>query len=157
MKKIAIACALAFCATAGIALADEKPACPEEQKAKAEASAEEAKIKKAAVDFCNAMVRDGDIDAAKKLMSKDAAKLFDMLAALGGEDAMKQMREEAKAQAKKDAKFTAGKVTITGDKAKVTVKGKIGNEAKDEDETLDMVKEDGQWKIAIDKEGMGDK
>ena len=156
MKKISIACAIAFCAFAGYAEPGQsKPGVPEKPAPAAPAASEaseDAKIAKTAVAFCNAMIRDGNIDAAKKMMSSQAAALFDAVVAMGGEDAMKKIREEAKANAKKVAKFTAGKVTITGDKAKVVVTGEVDGETNDE--TIDLAKEDGQWKIAINKEDM---
>ena len=50
-------------------------------------------------------------------------------------------------------KFSVVETKIDGDKAKVTVKS-IGGKQDGKDDTFDIKKVDGKWKVDIDKEGM---
>lgn len=96
-----------------------------------------------AVDFLS-NVRDGKFDAAAKCASKKAAPLISMMGAMGslaGNDALKEM---------KGASFKVIETKIDGDTATVKIEAsKNGKAEKPED--LKLVKEDGAWKVDIDK------
>ena len=147
MKKIAIACALAICAYP-FAKADEPakaPAAAETQ------SGDEAAIKKTAKKFFTAIMCKGDIDTAKKYMAKETAAMFDALLSLGGPEHVAEAKAEIKKQAKPNAKFSVNGVKIEGNKATAKVTMTVDGESQTDDASF--VKEDGQWKVAIEKEG----
>ena len=147
MKKIAIACALAICAFP-FAKADEPakaPAAAETQ------SGDEAAIKKTAKKFFTAMMCKGDIDAAKKYMSKETAAMFDALLSMGGAEKTAEVKAELKKQAKPNAKFSVKGVKIKGNKATAKVTMTADGDSQTDD--ISFVKENGEWKVAIEKEG----
>ena len=109
-------------------------------------AADEVEIRKTAIGFSESLIRDGNIDAATQYMSTTTAQLFDMLISLGGEDAKKELASNAR----KTAKFTVKSVEVTGDKAKAIVTGVVDGETSDE--TFDLVKENGVWKVNVEKE-----
>lgn len=80
-----------------------------------------------------------DLDYLKKHCTEDTAKLFVML----GDEAAKEM---------KGATFTVVDTKIDGDKAKVTIKQIGGAKPDDKPQKVDLVKVDGEWKVAINKE-----
>ncbi|MCX6292326.1 MAG: DUF4878 domain-containing protein [Bacteroidetes bacterium] len=82
-----------------------------------------------------------DFDGAKKYGTEETGKLLDMMSSL-----TKMMPDSAKKEVKTE--ITAEKVD--GDKATVTYK----EAGKDGDQTLNLVKVDGKWKVAMSKDGM---
>ena len=85
--------------------------------------------------FLNA-IGSGDYETAKKYATKDAQASLDMMASMAG--------GEAKGEA---AKIEVGDVKEEGDKATVSYK------ENGTDKTLDLVKEDGNWKANWSKGG----
>ena len=153
MKKIAIACALAICAFP-FAKADEPakaPAAAETQ------SGDEAAIKKTAKKFFTAIMCKGDIDTAKKYMSKETVMMldgFEEMAKKQDEKKYKEEKEQQKKKAKEKAKgvkIEKKDVKVDGDKATVTFKLSKEGEKEAEEEKIDLVKEDGEWKVAVKK------
>jgi hypothetical protein len=88
--------------------------------------------KSAGESFLMAMAK-GDIEGAKKFATKDAQSSLDMMAGTA---------EEKKA---KPDKIELGEIKENGDKATLAYK------ENGVDKTLDLVKEDGQWKAAWSK------
>ena len=84
--------------------------------------------------FINAMAK-GDIEGAKKFATKDAQSGLDMMAA------------SAEAKKANPDKIEGIEVKENGDKATATYK------ENGTDQTLELVKEDGQWKAAWTKGG----
>ena len=99
---------------------------------------------KVAVKFFEAMA-DGDFDKAAEYASKDTKPMIKMMAG------MPNAKEEAKKECE-DVKYKAVDTKINGDKATVKIEAKKGGETKTQD--VDLVKEDGDWKVAIDKNNM---
>lgn len=97
-----------------------------------------------AVDFLS-NVRDGKFDAAAKCASKKAAPLISMMSAMGSlggsNDVLKEM---------KGTTFKVLETKVDGDKATVKIEAfKNGKSEKAED--IQLVKEDGAWKVDINK------
>ncbi len=85
---------------------------------------------------------DGDFKGAAEYASKDAKPLFAMLEAMpAGEKSDNEL---------KGASFEIVDTKVSGDTAKVKVK--VSKGGKSETEDLDLVKEDGEWKVAVKKD-----
>lgn len=99
---------------------------------------------KVAVKFLEAMA-DGDFDKAAEYAAKDTKPMIKMMAG------MPNAKEEAKKECE-GVKYKAVDTKINGDKATVKVeKTKDGHTVTDD---IDLVKEDGDWKVAVDKNNM---
>lgn len=93
--------------------------------------------KATAEKFMNSLVA-GDTTAATKLCTKKTAPVVSFVAAA---------MEEEKSKGKKH-NFVAVDETITGETAKVTIKD---TEAEGKSDKVDLKKEDGEWKVHINK------
>ena len=99
----------------------------------------------------------GDMDAAKKYMSKDAVKALDGIEAMAMKMDEKKYKEEKEQKKKemqekaKGVKIEKKDVKVDGDKATVTFKLSKEGEKEAEEEKIDLVKEDGEWKVAMKK------
>ena len=98
----------------------------------------------------------GDIDAAKKYMSKETVMMLDGFEEMAKKQDEKKYKEEKEQQKKKAKEKSKGvkiekkDVKVDGDKATVTFKlSKEGEKA--EEEKIELVKEDGEWKVALKK------
>lgn len=91
--------------------------------------------------FMNA-IKDGDFEKAAGYATKESSKTLLMLSAFGEEE----MGEQTGELEELDFKITGSK--IDGDNATVTI------ESEGQASTLILAKEDGNWKVAFDKEGM---
>ena len=107
-----------------------------------------------ALKFVQATAIDGDIEAAKKYMSEDTKKLVDAAIALGSDDMKKEMKKTSEKAKKAGAKASVKDTKIDGDKATVVIavtgKGEDGKE-ETQTETVNLVKENGEWKVAVKK------
>ena len=93
-----------------------------------------------AVEFCQTFAAGKvDMDYLKKHCTEDAAKLLLIVA----DQAAKEM---------KGATFSVMDTKIDGDKAKVTIKQNGGAKSDKEPMKIDLVKVDGEWKVAVNKE-----
>ena len=99
---------------------------------------------KVAVKFFEAMA-DGDFDKAAEYASKDTKPMIKMMAG------MPNAKEESQKE-NKGAKFKAVETKINGDKASVKVERT--KDGKTETNDVNLVKEDGDWKVAVDKANM---
>ena len=99
---------------------------------------------KVAVTFFEALA-DADFDKAAELASKETQPLVKMMAAVP--DAKENMKKEFDG-----AKFKAVDTKIDGDKA--TVKVEFKKDGKTDTNDVNLVKEDGDWKVAMDKKNM---
>jgi hypothetical protein len=97
--------------------------------------------KSVAENFLKAMNK-MDFDGAKKYGTEDTNKMLDMLSGFA-----KMMPDSAK---KEDVKMEITSEKIEGDKATYTYK----EEGKDGDQTINLVKVDGKWKVAMSKDDM---
>ena len=88
-------------------------------------------------------LRDGKAtpEFLKENCTENAAMLFGLVAVKAGEEMA-------------GAKFSVVETKIDGDKAKVTIKGTGGKSDDKNEDTIDVKKVDGKWKVDIDKEGM---
>ena len=97
----------------------------------------------------------GDMDAARKYMSKDAVKMLDGLEEMAKKQDEKKYKEEKEKQKKKmqekakGVKIEKKNVKVDGDKATVTFKLSKEGEKEAEEEKIELVKEDGEWKVAM--------
>lgn len=80
-----------------------------------------------------------DYEGAKKYGTEDTGKLLDMIGGLA-----KMMPDSAK----KEKKYEIVDEKIEGDKATVNYKDEDGSQ------TLNLVKQDGKWKVAMSKDSM---
>ncbi len=94
-----------------------------------------------AVKFLDSFA-DGDFEAAAEYASKDAKPLFAMMASMP--------KEEKEGNELKGCSFEVVETKIDGDTAKVKIKAT--KDGKSETEDLDLVKEDGEWKVAVKKD-----
>jgi len=94
-----------------------------------------------AKNFLNAMNK-LDFEGAKKYGTEDTGKLLDMMSGF-----IKMMPDSSKGRESK-TEMIAEK--IDGEKATVTYK----EEGKNEEMTLDLVKVEGKWKVAMSKDNM---
>ena len=94
---------------------------------------------------CTKTMMKGDIDAAAKYMDKSTAQFFTTL--ITAMAAQKQeLQEQLKKQAAKYTQIKAGETKIDGDKATVTLL-MTDKDGKVEEEKVELVKEDGEWKF----------
>ena len=117
-----------------------------------------------AVDGMFTAMKNGNIDEMKKYITKSDVAMLEAGESLMNSidpDAIKKMKEKMVAGMKekvKDISYTLKNEKINGDNATVDVvvtdNGKAEN-GKTESHTLDLVKEDGAWKIALSKAGDG--
>lgn len=98
------------------------------------------------VNFLNA-IQDLKFEDAKQYATAESAQLLDMLAGLAN-----MSEEEAADQPK--ATFTVKEENIDGDNCTVVYVAK-SPEGEEMEESIDLVKVDGQWKVKFDKESMG--
>jgi HSP20 family molecular chaperone IbpA len=98
---------------------------------------------KVAVAFYEAMA-DGDFDKAAEYASKDTKPMIEMMAKMPG-------AKEESIEENKGVKFKAVDTKIDNDKATVKIERKKDGESATEDVLL--VKEDGDWKVSINKGG----
>ena len=82
-----------------------------------------------------------DFEGAKKYGTEDTNKMLDMLSGFA-----KMMPDSAR----KDVKTEITSEKIEGDKATYTYK----EEGKDGEQTMNLVKVDGKWKVAMSKDDM---
>ena len=101
-----------------------------------------------------------DVPGMKKALSKSSLDMFEKLAKLQDKSLDDMLKEIDKDDKAKDEKMPETRnEKITGDTATLEVK----NEKTAEWDTLPFVKENGEWKIALDKfledmiKGLGDK
>jgi hypothetical protein len=97
--------------------------------------------KSVAENFLKAMNK-MDFEGAKKYGTEDTNKMLDMLSGFA-----KMMPDSAK---KEDVKVEITSEKVEGDKATYTYK-EVG---KDEQQTINLVKVDGKWKVAMSKDDM---
>lgn len=90
-------------------------------------------------DFFNAIAAE-DFETATSLCTENAKPLVGMM------QAAMSMDPGAKEEIKKAGDVEIIKEEINGDKAKVTIKNPDG-----EEDTVDLTKVDGEWKIDIEK------
>lgn len=91
----------------------------------------------------------GDLAEAKKLCTAETASLLAM-----AEGFMAKEKDKLKEQNKNIAVEVIS-TEITDDKAKVKYKITGAKDATKEEQEIDLVKIDGDWKVNINKEGMG--
>ena len=92
-----------------------------------------------------------DVPGIKNTMSKGSLELLEGIAKMQNKTLDEALKEPSKSTP--PATFESRNEKITGDTATLEIKDEKGNW-----ETLPFVKEDGQWKIALDKamqQGMG--
>lgn len=92
--------------------------------------------------FLNAL-QDMDFEGAKKYATEGSAEMLDMMQSMSS-----MAGDEEKPEPKK---ITITNTETEGDKATVTYTA----EGSDEEQTLDLVKQDGEWKVVFDKSSMG--
>jgi hypothetical protein len=90
-------------------------------------------------------VESGDYEAYKKAMASESARTMDAQLKDSGMDAKKAMAL-LKAMSPTQLKLEALLVDADGKKTTLTAKGKVGGEMNTG--TIEMVKENGQWKVA---------
>lgn len=96
---------------------------------------------KVAMAFLEA-VADGNLEKAAEYASKDTKPVLKVAAAVPGTG--EQIKKECEG-----AKFKAVDTKIDGDKA--TVKIETTKDGKTETEDIKLVKEDGEWKVSVQK------
>ncbi len=96
-------------------------------------------------DFLTAMQK-VDLEKAKELCAPETASLITMMETYGKAE-MEKAKLEAKDKGVKEIKIISSK--IDGDKAKV-----VYTAGDEKEETMDLKKIDGKWKVSVDKEGM---
>ena len=96
---------------------------------------------KVAMAFLEA-VADGNLEKAAEYAAKDTKPAIKVMAAVPGSG--EQMKKECEG-----AKFKAVDTKIDGDKA--TVKIETTKDGKTETEDIKLVKEDGEWKVSVQK------
>jgi Domain of unknown function (DUF4878) len=104
--------------------------------------------KTVAQHFMNAVVKT-NFEEAKKYATKDSQDMINLLANIS--NTVPQAKEKIRS-----AKVSVKDVQINGDKATVT----FYNKEENKEQTLNLVKEDGQWKVSLNIEnylpGFGD-
>ena len=84
-----------------------------------------------------------DFEGASKLCTKETGALF---VAMGG-----MMKDDADFKKQKGAKFTVNACKIDGDSATVSLKCTLKSGETDDDK-INLVKQDGDWKVNIKKD-----
>lgn len=94
---------------------------------------------KVAIKFAKC-VSEADFDGASKYATKQTAALLELAKSMGKNEESEKM---------KGADFEVVKSEVNGDKAKVTVK--TTKDGKSDEDDFTLVKEDGEWKVSIEK------
>jgi cellobiose-specific phosphotransferase system component IIA len=110
---------------------------------------------KATVDAMFAAMKTGNLDDMKKYITKSDVALLEAaekVMVAFDPDASKKMREKMTAEFKdqvKDVTYVLKDEKITGDNATVTAE--ITQNGKTESQNIDLLKEDGVWKVSFSK------
>lgn len=140
-----------LCAMVTFVSCDKKEDSPKTTTTKVSAK-DEAEIKSLVQNFWDQMCA-GDLVAMQKIMTKESKDAVDKEFGLVGlstdeRAAAMTMAKGLFQEMMKDATMELGKVTINGDKAEIKVSSVINGEK--ENESIELVKEDGAWKVIFD-------
>ena len=100
----------------------------------------------AAKGFMTALIK-GDVDKAKELSTEKSHKIVGLIAAMTASQADSQSEEQKKKMEETLAALDKIKCEVDGDTAKCAPEG--------ENKKIDLVKEDGKWKVDFKKAGPG--
>lgn len=101
---------------------------------------------KAALNFFEAL-RDSDFTKAAEYAAKDTKPMINMMAAMATDPKFKESNE---ANELKGVEFKVLETKVDGDTAKVKMEAKKDGKAEAQD--IDLVKEDGEWKVKMKKD-----